>query len=428
MLRNLIDFFLRLFPWIKPQTSDAEQQENVSYSAQYADTSDLNLTAIVANKIANIVTSDATMEVVGDSPRAALLNDALQRFAFTLWKVTQRTLGLGGVVLKPYLYAGKLHTEALSQDRYFIIERQGEKVTQAGFVAEVIKRNHHTYVRTEYHALDASGVYTIEQRATMDDSEVALSSVPEWAGLQPIQSIAGVEQMLFAPLMNPVDNRKQLHSPYGVPITYGQDKLMAEIVALISDMQREFDDKKTFIGVADTLFSGANKLPADGIYKKFESDDDNFFEVFSPDIRDESYARGIDYKLGLLEKAIGVNKGVLTELETKGATATEIRRSTADTFALVDSVRKGIENAVEQLVYAYNVIANAAGLSPAGEYALKFDWSYALLEDSQETFSQLMDALGAGEIPPGHVAAFVLDVPLEEAQAQLPGTDQLLQA
>jgi hypothetical protein len=121
-------------------------------------------------------------------------------------------------------------------------------------------------------------------------------------------------------------------------------------------MQKEFASKGAFVGVSDLLFDGKNKLPTDGIFKKFKSDDTNFFEVFSPDIRVQSYISGINYKFGLLEKAIGVNKGVLTDMETVDATATAIRRSTADTFALVDDVRGTLSSSFRQIARSSNHI------------------------------------------------------------------------
>ena len=43
---------------------------------------------------------------------------------------------------------------------------------------------------------------------------------------------------------------------------------------------------------------------------------------------------------------------------------------------------------------------NYYGIAPYSEYEVKFSWSYALLEDSVQTFSQLMQAesIGAEDI------------------------------
>ncbi|GHU53269.1 hypothetical protein AGMMS49975_10870 [Clostridia bacterium] len=69
-----------------------------------------------------------------------------------------------------------------------------------------------------------------------------------------------------------------------------------------------------------------------------------------------------------------VAKGVLTNMDTANATATEIRRSTKDTFSLVDTIRKRLEVGIRDLLYAFDVLANANNLTPRGEYEAVFDW------------------------------------------------------
>ena len=150
------------------------------------------------------------------------------------------------------------------------------------------------------------------------------------------------------------------------------------------------------------------------------------FEVFSPDIRDKSYIAALDYQFELLEKAIGVNKGVLSNLDTVNATATAITRSPLDTFALVGDIRRNAEKAVNAYMYAADVLANAAGLSAPGEWKVKYSWGFALLEDSAETWKQYLEAQGAGVLSPAELRAWLLDVGLEEAEAGLPETERLI--
>ena len=427
MWQTLIDFFRRLFPRAKPQTTDTEQRENAYFASQYSDTTNINFTSIVANKVANIAVSDVEISVFGENERAQLLDASLRPVIDKLRSIVQRVLGVGGVVIKPYMHNGKLYADVVSQHRYFVVERRGEVITRAGFIAEVFEREGRIYTRTEYHSLEPTGVYTIENKASIDYMEVPLSAVPEWADRVPSVSITGVNRMLFAPVLSPIDNRRgEVITAYGVPITFGQDKLVGDIVDLLNDMQREFKDKRSFIGVSDLLFNAGNKLPTDGIFKKFQTNEEGFFEEFSPVIREQSYIKGLDYLFGLLERAIGVNKGVLTELDTRDATATAIKRSTIDTFSLVSSIWRSLERALDDLLYAFDVLANAAQLTPPGEYEASYDWSYVLIEDSRETFDQLLQAQGAGAIGPEHLAAYVLGVPVEEALEQLPETERLI--
>ena len=266
----------------------------------------------------------------------------------------------------------------------------------------------------EYHSLEPDGTYIIENKAilTGHDSRkvddwipVELSKTP-WKEVPQCASISNVGQMLFAFVKCPADNKKSdlIGGTYGVPITYGQDKLIRMILDLLNEIPDEYKNKKTFIGADDLLFDKDSRLPESGLYKLFRSgggiDNKSFWEVFSPEIRHTSYFEGLDYLFGLLEKAVSVNKGMLTDLNVANATATAIKRSTLDTFSTVDAMRKNIEEASERLVYAFGVIADAFDLCPGGsrEYTVKFDWNYRLLEDGAETWRQLIEGYNSGAV------------------------------
>ena len=142
------------------------------------------------------------------------------------------------------------------------------------------------------------------------------------------------------------------------------------------------------------MFNGKDALPLNGLFKKIDSGDDSFFEVFDPQFRD--YTTRLQELYRRLESEIGTSKGILSDVQTANATATEIKRSMYDTFTIVDDMRSNIEKALEDFFYSCNVLANAYNLSPQGEYELAFDWSYSLLEDTQAEWSQLTYAQNKG--------------------------------
>ena len=157
----------------------------------------------------------------------------------------------------------------------------------------------------------------------------------------------------------------------------------------MGQIAREFELKQAFVGADATMFNGKNALPLNGLFKKIDSTDDDFFEVFDPAFRDSSYMVRLQELFKRLEHQVGTSAGILSEVQTQNATATEIKRSTYDTWTIVDDMRSNIEKGLDDFFYACNVLANAFNLSPQGEYELNFDWDYSLLEDSQETFNQM---------------------------------------
>jgi len=426
-------WFRKLFGVKGMMKTETEQARETAFAAAYEDTAGFNIISIVANKLANIVCSEAGIELRGKGipdqvrddgdGKIDFMDECLQRVVNKLKIIVTRVLGTGGVILKPYVYGGRIYTDAVAQNRFFVIERTGEVITKAGFLAEAAGE----YTRIEYHTLYPDGRYTVENRALKDGKEVPLSAYAPWGALESVLEISGVGRMLFAFLKCPVDGKDAEGDVYGVPVTFGQNALIGMICDLLNEVPDEYKNKKAFIGAEELLFDKNSRLPEDGLYKLFRAnggtDSQSFWEVFSPEIRHTSYFEGINYLLGLLEKAVAVNKGVLTDLDARDATATAIKRSMFDTYNFADACRKNIEVAVGDLVYAFSVIANAFGLCGDGydaEYEIKYDWSYGLLEDSSETWKQLFEGAQAGAVKVEEMRMFLFDESRENARNGIP--------
>ncbi|MCL2096687.1 MAG: hypothetical protein FWH10_07265 [Oscillospiraceae bacterium] len=445
---------------------DSQGVKELGYVLKYEDTSEFNIVSLLSNRLANIVCSEASAEIISSDKnnsdnkggRVDFLNGCLKNCLSELRLITARTFGTGGIILKPYIHNNKIYADIIPQSRFFVIERRGEIITKAGFIADFFVDCENSgnnrgkpvkYIRIEEHTLGDDGSCAIENKAFVitdknsgnknpgdfDFMPVKLSKVPGWEKIPRIISISDAGQMLFSVIKCPVDNRKDsgLNNICGVPVTYGQDKLIKMILDLLNEIPDEYRNKKAFIGADDLLFDKDSKLPESGLYKLFRSgggvDKQSFWEVFSPEIRHTSYFEGLDYLFGLLEKAVSVNKGMLTDLDTTNATATAIKRGTLDTFATVDAMRKNIENAVEKLVGAFNIIADAFDLCEPGksrqsgneEYRVKFNWNYSLLEDASETWTQYLQGYHAGAVQLEELRMFIFGEDRKVSESFLDG-------
>ena len=66
-------------------------------------------------------------------------------------------------------------------------------------------------------------------------------------------------------------------------------------------------------------------------------------DVFAPAFRDSALYSRLEHLYAQLEKEVGTSRGILTDLQTNGATATEIKRAAFQTFALCDDIRSEAE-------------------------------------------------------------------------------------
>ena len=434
MFQKFIMWIFRLFN-IQSQTTQKEVEDNQKYAVEYERIDEINFNSIFSNKLANYVINDSNVNITGENARVELLDKTIQSMWKKAKKITSMGFGYGGVILVPYVKSGKIYYNIVSQSRVTIDEIEGENIIGATIIADkkTVNRgigNSKTYYRlTNYRV--RNGNIEITQKFTDENGhEVA---VPDfWKNIELKKVITGVDRALFGYIKSPINNRKT-DDKYGVPITYGCDSTIAEIKETMKQLYREYKLKEAFVGADSTMFNGKDSLPLNGLFKKVDAGDDTFFEVFDPAFR--PFTERLQELFKRLEHQIGTSAGILSEVNTQNATATEIKRSMYDTFTLVDGMRSNIEKGIEDFLYSANVLANAYNLTPQGDYEVSFDWDYSLLEDSQETFGQLITAQAKGIISEVEIRQWLKpDETLEDSQkaieeikASEPTVDDLIQ-
>ena len=415
----------------KQVSDDMLMQTNDRFTSEYENDKDINFTAIFANKLASITISDSNVDVVGDNKRAELLQETLKRLKKKLKKIVARDLGTGGVLVVPYVNRNKIYFNIITQNRFAINKMIGDDIVDCTIMAEHIVKNKNHYYRWADYTLENNNLY-IRYRATLDGEPVEMTAVPEWQNIEDI-SITNVNKMLFMYTKSPIDNRKEMDK-YGAPITYGCDKQITKIMKDLEQIDREYGLKEAFVGADSTMFNGPDALPVNGLYKKINAGEDNFWEVFDPAFRDTSLYNKLTNDFALLEKQVGTNRGILTDPLSTYQNKDEARRANQDTFAIVDDIRDSLEEGLKDFLYACDVLANYYSLSPQGEYELSADWSYSILEDSSQEFSQLCQGQSRGVIRKAELRQYLKpNETLEEAQAVIdeiksesPNTQDLL--
>lgn len=420
MIRNFLNLLKQLFN-IKTETSNHEIDMNDKFADDYRAIDDINYTSIFANKLANLVTSDSSANIENLNKRSKQLNDVLQLVMSKSKKIVGMQLGYGGVCIVPYISKGQLYYTIVEQNRLTIDEKTGDRITGATLLAEQKTISYGSvtekYFRWVNYKIDEKNTITIEQKYTdVQGQEVDISEIPEWATINPVETITNVDRVLFGYIQSPINNRIG-NDKYGVPITFGCEETIREIKECLKQIAREYEIKKGFIGIDDKMYDAKGGLPKNGLFKKFRTDADEFFEIYSPEIRDSAYFNRLQELYTRLEKEIGVSKGFLTDMESNNATATEIKRAMYDTYAMISDTRRNFEKGVDDFIYACNVLANRYGLTPMGDYKVTYNWDYSLITDSQEEFTHYTTGVSQGVISKAELRNWILpNETLEESQ------------
>ena len=421
MLKNLWMWILTNVFKVQTQTTQKEIDENNKYARAYESIDNINFDAIFSNKLANYTISDSNMNIEGENKRVDLLNLTGQSMWKKAKKIVSMAFGYGGVVIVPYVKGGKIYYNLVPQDRLTIDSMDGELITGATILAERKTIggtvNAKTYLRWTNYKVENNNMVITQQFSDEDGNKIP---VPDfWKDIQEVRTISNVDRVLFGYIKSPINNRKP-NDRYGVPITYGCDATILEIRQTMKQLVREFELKEAFVGVDVTMFDGKDKLPANGLFKMINADSGDFFQVFDPQFRDTSYLTRLQELYKRLEHEIGTSYGILSEVATAQATATEIKKSMYDTFVLCDDMRSNFEKGMDDFFYACNVLANAFNLSPQGDYEVSFDWSYSLLEDTATEWSHLIWGNSNGIVKDVEIRQWIYpDESLEDAQKAL---------
>lgn len=427
MLKDFLQRILALFG--KKPIEEKDISRSREYEQSYENTDKVNFAAVFANALSNKTVNESTVDIVGadDKPnkRSEFINTAIHEVWTQANKITSQAIGKGGKVIVPYISNGKAYFDIIDQSRLFISGIKGNRIYNATILADVQKQNEKLYFRWADYTLK-DGVHTIRNRATGESgNSIPLASIEAWTGIDEEISITGVDRLLFGFYKNVTDNRKD-RDHYGVPITYGSESIIKQIHSHLNLIEREYKLTRPMLGLDAAMWDnpryGKTVQDKDTPFIPLENlskDNANLWELYAPAIRDTAMYNRLVQLYEMLEKSVGTSKGILTEPITKNATATEILQSQYDTFCVVSSLRERWKDVIEDLAYAYDVLAEHYNITPLGSrnsYKIVWDWDMRLTENSSETFTQLSEMQSKGIVSKAELRQWKKGGTLDENQ------------
>lgn len=387
-------FFRKLFFTLfkkDSKESNLDSRKEGEWEKEYERIDRINFAEIFATRLTNYTLDGFSFDCDNDD-----ITEVIEALMDKSYKWAQMAFGVGRVFLVPYITGGKIYTDIIPQGRAWTTSMQGDDVLGIGVLADIRVKNNRRFFRLASYEYDQkTKEFTIENKATNESgAEVALSTFAEWADIEPVITLKGVEKPLFAFVDCPKDNRTT-DKLQGAPITFGCEETIQEIRDCMRQYASEFDLKQSWLGV-DKLMLGKDGKPDNHLFRTFDGKStENLFEIFSPDIRDNSYRQRLLDLFGKLEKQVGTSSGILTPADVSMMTATQVRRALYDTLAMVERMRKSIDKAIRALCYCYEVYFPFIGKATPKQYNLRLYWEDKMLQDTTERFQNLMQAKGS---------------------------------
>ena len=396
------------------------------------------LPAAIAGEFARLVTLELKTEVTGND----FINEEYQAVVSDISKYTEYACAKGGLAMKPYASEGHIEVDMVQADRFFPTKFNSRGEVTAAVFAESLTVGKKVYTRLEYHQHEGT-MYHINNKAFVKQDldnvevlgkEVPLTAVPEWANLQEEVTLKNVKMPLFAYFKIPNANNVDDTSPLGVSVYSRAINDIKEADNQWTRLLWEFEGSELAIDADITLFKkddkGNYEFPKgkDRLFRMMDLDDNaEKYKVFAPAIRDENLINGFNAILRRIEFNVGLAYGTLSDPNTVDKTAEEIKASKQRSYSTVSDIQKSLQTALEQLVYAMDVMAQLSGLSGRKKYEMRFDWDDSIVTDREQDRKQDIQDVSMGIMRPEEYRAKWYGETVEQARKNLPEQNQVME-
>ena len=364
----------------------------------------------------------------GPTERADYLNMQYDALKEDLQTQIEFGIAKGGLVIKPYvvkhdgiakpnanantnmLTGGEIPQseyeicfDYVQANEFFPLSFNGSgKMTEAAFIERKVDKEI-VYTRLEYHKLEDTTVTVINKAykstttsysSTDLGQPIALSTVPEWANLEEETKIENVNRLMFAYFRMPEANTVDSHSPLGVS---GFDKaidLIRDADEQYSRMLWEFEGGELAIDIDRQALrfledptdpNHGHSVMSKGqqrLYRKVDLNEENTYNVFSPNLRDASLINGLNTILTKIEDICGLSRGSIANIVSAEAkTATELKIIKQRSYQTNARIQKAIEKALKDTIYVMNALCDLYNITPEGKYNVSFEWDDSIITD-----------------------------------------------
>lgn len=397
------------------------------------DKQSLNLPVSITSELARLTVVELDTKIDDE-----VLDAIYQKVLKNIKRITEYGLALGGIMLKPYVEnteLKKVEIDIVPANRFIILgfTSYGE-ANHVVFFDRIRKKDKKGktlyFTRLEEHKIKND--YVITNRAFMSKdsnslgNEISLDFINEWEDMEE-ETTVDSEIPLFAYFKNPQSNNLNIESYEGI-------SCFARAISLIQDADEqyqrimwEFRGSELAIDADVTILKQSGELPKgkERLFRDLGKDyDNNFYEVFNPDIRDSSLFNGLNRILERIEFTCGLAYGTISELKETAKTATEIKTSKQRSYSTVKDIQNELEDTLKDFAKIANYWYNKLEVSTKENYSISFDWDDSIVVDSETERKAKMQEVAAGLLKPEEYIKWRYGVSDEGVKDFLPNVEE----
>ena len=385
----------------------------------------------VSSEIARLITIELQAEFKGSD----IMENELTKYIMPkLRRFVEYGVAKGSLALKPIYANGKLTTQFIQADKFFpLVWDSSGDIIKCVF-ADQLRKGNTVYTLLEIHSFE-NGILTVQNRlyrSGYDGSlgtRISLSEVDKWAGLDEEGKFSGLDKLPFGLFIVPLANNIDEECVMGVSAYSRAAELIHEADCRYSGESWEYESKETAVHISESMLKYNKEQDTftypggrDKLYRQVTVDSGAvstpYLEVFSPEIRHESYKQGWNEQLRRIEFACNLAYGTLSDPGTVDRTATEIEASKQRSYTFICDCQKALDKALQD--WAEGAAFWLALNGQDSGYDLTFEWGDGILANPDAERDEDRKDLANGTLRPEEYRAKYRNETLDEALKNLP--------
>lgn len=330
----------------------------------------------------------------------------------------------GEVYLKPCLTEEGFVFSVIPRDNMLIFARNtaGEPVDVGSVERSTLGNAYFTLL--ERRRVDEKGFLTIENRLYQSynrenlGNQVPLQKHPEYAGLEESYTFGtsvgtvGLVRMK-TPMLNCVDGSEDGVSVYAAAVG-----LIHAIDRNEAQLNGEFFRGESRIIVSADLLDG-DKAFSGHLFTGLDDDPEHVgITLFAPELREESFLNRKQEYLRNVESVIGLQRGMLSNVNVEKRTATEIAASQGEHNLTVMDLQQIWAQGVQETLGLCQRLAKIYAVSGVPEPQVHMDWGNGVLYDQDKLWAEYKDMVASGLLKPEIALGWRFNMPAETQQEQ----------